>query len=244
MKTIVLAAGLSKRLGELTKEKPKCLLEVGNTTIFERTIQACAQLKLNDLVIVTGHGADYIDRQLSEIRCRSWASDLKIVPVFNAKYATINNCYSLLLGLPQKEQPVIIINSDDIFDSRILKGISAEGPTRLVIDNVKQLTEESMKVYMNNDRICRISKALDIQTSAGEYIGLAQIAGKDISQLRTLLEEVVADNPNGFYENAFDLMFERTEIYPWFTDGLQWTEIDTKEDLDFAMSLVKGDTLK
>jgi len=241
MRVVILAAGEAKRLQPLTNKIPKCLLEVGGTTILYRTIQICARVGLKDLCVITGHGAEHIDTEIEKIRKAEWAKNTNIRCIYNASYDDINNCYSLLIGLPEKNKnkPIIIINSDDVFDGRILKTISKDGPTVLVIDNVKKLTKESMKVYVEDNRIRRISKELDIKSSKGEYIGLARISAEDIECLRKALEDVVSNNPNGFYEHAFDLMFDKTKITPCYTDSLMWTEVDTIEDLTYARQLLE-----
>ena len=39
MRGIIIAAGMGTRMGKLTKNKPKCLLKVGEKTILESTIE-------------------------------------------------------------------------------------------------------------------------------------------------------------------------------------------------------------
>ena len=56
MKNIILAAGYATRLGELTKNFPKPLLKIGNSTILGRMLKDID--KINDItehVIVTNH---------------------------------------------------------------------------------------------------------------------------------------------------------------------------------------------
>lgn len=232
---------MSVRFGSLTREKPKCLLQTGSETILHRIIRICARLRLRNLTIVTGHGEKYVRAAIKDILNESWAGRMKIRPLYNPEYAKINNCYSLLLGLPERDESVLVINSDDVFDHRILAGICRVKTSQLVIDNVKKLTKESMKVCLKGSCISRIGKWLDTDASAGEYIGLAKIVRGDIPTLRRALQHIVTHNPDGFYEHAFDIMFDKTRISPCFTNGLKWTEVDTREDLAVARKLVKKD---
>lgn len=58
MKVIILAAGAGTRLGDITKSKPKCLLETGNTTILSRTTTLLKEYGFNDITIVVGAKGD------------------------------------------------------------------------------------------------------------------------------------------------------------------------------------------
>lgn len=51
MKAMVFAAGFGTRLGELTANRPKCLVEAGGTTILELVIERLKQAGVNEIVI-------------------------------------------------------------------------------------------------------------------------------------------------------------------------------------------------
>lgn len=56
MKAILLAAGYSKRLGELTENTPKTLLTLDNKTIFDYLIEKLEKINvLNDIYVVTNN---------------------------------------------------------------------------------------------------------------------------------------------------------------------------------------------
>jgi choline kinase len=219
-------------------------LQIDKETLLRRTVHSCARTGLRDLLVITGHGAKHVEAEIENITGTPWARNLRLQCLYNPSYATMNNCYSLLLGLPENNESFIIINSDDVFDSRILQNIVKNGPTVFVVDNVKQLTKESMKVYVEANHIERISKQLDLDSSAGEYIGLARIAAEDTPYLRKSLEEVIANNPDGFYEHGFDIMLGQRQIAPSYTNGLKWTEVDTVEDLIRARELIEKELME
>ena len=54
MKAILLAAGSGVRLGSLTKEIPKALIDINGKTLLERQIIALQKNDINDIVVVTG----------------------------------------------------------------------------------------------------------------------------------------------------------------------------------------------
>lgn len=234
MKVILLAAGESKRLYPLTKEIQKCLIRFGHTSLLEYTIEKCVNNGLNDFIIVTGHGAKLVERELKKIQKRV---KMKYETIYNDNYNKKNNCYSLLIGIENINGDIMLFNSDVLFDAEILKGIKNSRHSALVIDNVKKITKESMKVYVKNGKITQISKALPIRKSYGEYIGIAKIVKNDMNLLKKFLKKLVKRKPNSFYEGAFKLMPRIFRVVD--TNGLRWGEIDTFEDLRKVKKMVK-----
>ena len=55
MQAIILAAGMGKRLKELTKNATKCMVEVNGVTLIQRALTALDQLSLDRIVLVVGY---------------------------------------------------------------------------------------------------------------------------------------------------------------------------------------------
>ena len=60
MEGFILAAGLGTRLRPLTDDRPKALVEVGGTTLLERTIRRLESAGINHIVINVHHFADKV----------------------------------------------------------------------------------------------------------------------------------------------------------------------------------------
>lgn len=60
MEGFILAAGLGTRLRPLTDDRPKALVEVGGTTLLERTIRRLEGAGINHIVINVYHFADKV----------------------------------------------------------------------------------------------------------------------------------------------------------------------------------------
>ena len=56
MQAIILAAGMGKRLKELTRDVTKCMVKVNGVTLIERTLSQLDELSLSRIVIVAGFG--------------------------------------------------------------------------------------------------------------------------------------------------------------------------------------------
>ena len=65
MQAIILAAGMGKRLGDLTKDNTKCMVKVNGITLIERMLQQITKHGIQKIIMVIGyHGNElkaYID---------------------------------------------------------------------------------------------------------------------------------------------------------------------------------------
>jgi MurNAc alpha-1-phosphate uridylyltransferase len=66
MHAMILAAGRGERMGVLTAERPKPLLEVGGRTLIERHLDALARAGVSEVVINLAYGGELIRRALGD----------------------------------------------------------------------------------------------------------------------------------------------------------------------------------
>ena len=64
MQAIILAAGMGRRLGELTKNNTKCMLEVNGRRLIDRFIDQLSKYNLHRIVIVVGYEGKKPERNL------------------------------------------------------------------------------------------------------------------------------------------------------------------------------------
>ena len=99
MQVIILAAGMGKRLGELTQNNTKCMIRVNGVTLIERVLDQFSKLKLNKVIMVIGYKGEEL---------RSFIGDsykgLPIEYITNPIYDKTNNIYSLSLAKEQLQQ--------------------------------------------------------------------------------------------------------------------------------------------
>lgn len=86
MNAIILAAGMGTRLRPLTNEIPKCLVKVSGVPMVERQIQYLHEAGITDITLVSGYKAEKLDYLKTQ-----FGVDI----VFNERYDTCNNIYSL-----------------------------------------------------------------------------------------------------------------------------------------------------
>ncbi len=59
-RAILLLAGRARRLGSLTKNKPKCLVRVAGASILERALDKLSASGVSEVVLVVGYRAERV----------------------------------------------------------------------------------------------------------------------------------------------------------------------------------------
>lgn len=68
MKTMIFAAGLGKRLGDITKEIPKALVDINGKTILQLAVEKVASYGFEDIIINIHHFADLVEKEAGKLR--------------------------------------------------------------------------------------------------------------------------------------------------------------------------------
>lgn len=212
MQAIILAAGIGKRLGNLTEGLPKCFLNIGGKTIIDRQLEA---LKGMDVIVVVGYKADLIKSKYPQLKF-----------VINPDYLATNTIHSLGLALNGKD--TLVLNGDVVFDRNIIKLLDMPSCAAVEYKNVHP--EEIQVLLKGKDDIVRIGKNINGQ---GEAVGIYRFSGKFCAKLK---DQIAKMDRNLYYEDAIDkilpLDFRAVDI-----GDLAAKEIDFKEDLESAKGL-------
>ncbi len=229
MKAVLLAAGVGSRLRPHTERSPKALLPVAGRSILHRALDAFAKLKLEEAIIVTGHLSESIAAAVQE-------APLPTRTIFNPRYDTANNYYSLLVAEPALAgQDFIKLDADLVFSPEVLERLlSATGDLVLALDRSVRLGEEEMKIQLgDNGRVLRVSKRLTPKDCAGESIGMERIGEAFSKVLFDELRALDRENlTNSYYEDAYDRLARRGGFDLRCADvtGMRWFEIDDERD--------------
>ncbi len=241
MKAVILAAGIASRLRPLTDDTPKCLLNVGNKSILQRTIDNLLANGVTEFVIVTGYLREMIESFVNENYPK-----LNVTFLYNEKYSSTNNIYSLWMTKDYAaDGEMFLLDSDIIFDSRIIALLKNSGfENCLAVKTEIELGEEEIKITVNEDNsIKEISKTVNPEEALGESIGIEKFGEQFTAALFAELDKMILDEnlSNVFYEAAFERLINKGEkIFPVSVGNLKCLEIDFAEDFKRAAVEVEG----
>jgi choline kinase len=239
MKTVILAAGVARRLKPLTDNTPKCLLKVGEKSILQRTIDNLVKHNLKDIIVVTGFLHNMIESFLT-----ANYPEIEFTFIHNEKYDSTNNIYSLWMVKQEvRGYEMLLLDSDILFDSRIISQLlSTEYSNCLALRSTDTLSEEEIKCLLNNDgSISEISKTVNPLDAVGESIGIEKFSKELVLKLFTVLDRKILDEKevNVFYEAAFqEVINNGAKIFPVDVGNYKCMEIDTPDDLENVASVV------
>ena len=247
---VILAAGMGTRLMPLTKYIPKALLKINEVTLLERMIKNCVDVDISKFLVVVGYNRDKVIDLCPEIAEKY---DIEIKTIVNEKYDVTNTSVSTYLASKYIEEndldDFILVNGDNVVDPEIISRLAASINTGMIIDNFKELNEESFKLIIDdesfnddksiaNGKINSIGKGLDIPSSSGEFIGVSKVKSDDVAEFNRILEGLIEEDPQNYYDFAYKDLSTIKTIDFVLTNGLKWTEIDDHTDWENAQILV------
>lgn len=234
MKAIILAAGIGSRLSSITKDLPKALIKLNDETLLERQLRMLEKsgFEKDDIIVVTGYKTEKIEE----------VAGSRAMIIYNQIYDKTNNIYSLFLGFEKIEnkETVYILNADTIFETSLFEELLEANGSHMVVDNVRELDEEDMKVKVSDGKIVEVSKNIPINESYGEYIGIMKMSPEDLKIYKDAVRKAIDENLlSVWYEDVLNNVLHLCNISPLDTNGRNWAEIDNINDYENAKVLFK-----
>ena len=250
MQAIILAAGMGRRLGELTSQNTKCMVKVNGVSLIDRLLGQLSRLTLNRVVIVVG----YKGQELKDYIGQRYAERLKIEYVENPVYDRTNNIYSLALAKDQlQEDDTLLIESDLIFSDRLFPMVvdnaqpnvalvakyeSWMDGTMVTIDKEQNIVNFVPKKAFNYADIDKYYKTVNIYKFSKEFSQQKYVPVLDAYSK--------AMGNNEYYEQVLRVitMIDDSGLKALPIGQEKWYEIDDVQDLDIAETIfAEGDEM-
>ncbi len=246
MQAIILAAGMGKRLKELTRNNTKCMIEVNGVSLIDRMLHQLEERHLSRIVIVVGYEGQKLIDYIGTLGIQT-----PIVYIDNRVYDRTNNIYSLALAKDYLcKEDTLLFESDVIFEDSVLD-ILLEDPreTLALVDKYESWMDGTCVKLSEDDDIEEFIpgkkfKFKDIHV----YYKTVNIYkfSRHFSQTHYVpfLEAYqTALGENEYYEQVLRVitMLDEPEIKAKRLNGQKWYEIDDIQDLDIAESIFAPD---
>ena len=249
MQAIILAAGMGRRLGELTKENT-----VNGVRLIDRLLGQLSQLSLNRIIIVVGYKGkelrDYIESAyLSPLT--SHHSPLNIEFAENPIYDKTNNIYSLSIVKDKlQEDDTLLIESDLIFSDRLFPMLLDNPYPNLALVAKYESWMDGTMVRLDEDQniVNFVSKEAFDYADVDSYYKTVNIYKLSREFLRHqyvpfLDAYTKAVGNNEYYENVLRIisLLNSHHMKALPIGNERWYEIDDKQDLDIAEAIFADD---
>ena len=252
MQAIILAAGMGRRLGELTREQTKCMVRVNGECLIDRLLGQLARLgeRLQRVVIVVGYKGERLKAHIGH----RYDDRLRIEYVENPVYDRTNNVYSLALAKEQlQEDDTLLIESDLIVSDRLLPMIADdERPNLALVARYESWMDGTMVAIDGEQNIVNfISKDAFDYSHADSYFKTVNIYkfSRQFSQQKYvpfLDAYTKAVGLQEYYENVLRIisLLSTRDIKALPVGSEKWYEIDDAQDLDIAETIfAEGDEM-
>lgn len=246
MQAIILAAGMGKRLKDLTADNTKCMVKVNGVTLIERMLSQLEELHLNKIVIVVGYEGKKLIDYINTLNVNT-----KIEFIFNPIFDKTNNIYSLALAKDRLlEDDTILLESDLIFEDTVLDTLVKDPrETLALVDKYESWMDGTVVKIGEDDSIKEFVPGKKFKFEDIPYyyktVNIYKFS-KHFSQTHYVpfLEAYsMALGNNEYYEQVLRVitMLDEPVIKAKRLEGQVWYEIDDIQDLDIASSMFVPD---
>lgn len=242
MQAIILAAGMGKRLKELTNDNTKCMIKINGVRLIDRALTQLAKLGLRRTILVTGYKGAELRKHVG----RNW-DGMRIDYISNPVYHKTNNIYSLALAADELcKDDTLLLESDLIFEDAIFRKVLRDPHPNVAVVDAFQSWMDGTCVTIDEDNLIRrfVSKKDFVYEEIPTYFKTVNIYkfSREFSRndyVPFLRAYSNALGNNEYYEQVLRVLtlLDKPLMHALPLTGEKWYEIDDLQDLDIAESM-------
>ena len=246
MQAIILAAGMGKRLKELTQNNTKCMVKVNGVTLIERMLHQIERLHVSRIVIVIGYEGQKLIDFIETLSIKT-----PIIYINNQIYDKTNNIYSL--GLAKEwlvKDDTLLFESDLIFEDSVLNAlVNDPRETLALVDKyeswmdgtcVKLGDDDTIESFVPGKRF-KYNEIKEYYKTVNLYKFSKHFSETHYVPFLEAYKSALGENE--YYEQVLRVitMLDEPVIKAKRLEGQRWYEIDDIQDLDIAESIFISD---
>lgn len=249
MQAVILAAGMGKRLGNLTKENTKCMVEVGGVRLIERALKILDRKNLSKIILVVGYGRKNLVAFVDSLKIKT-----PIEYIINDVYDKTNNIFSLALAKEElAKDDTLLLESDLIFEERVIDLMLEDSQETLaLVDKFESWMDGTCIQVDPNDNIIDFvpGKLLNYSDKDLYYktVNIYKLSADFSKNVYVPFLEAYARvmGNNEYYETVIKLILtlDKNTMKAKRLHGELWYEIDDIQDLDIAEMLFTEDDVE
>lgn len=237
MKGLILNSGSGSRMGELTLNKPKCLVEIGaDETILSRQIKQLVACGITDIIMTTGPFKGMIQKYLEKE-----FPHITLTYVQNDDYLITNYIYSMYLADKYIREDLILMHGDIVVDTKVLSElIESSEPNLVLVEENAPLPKKDFKARIKDQIVTEIGLEL-FGKDCNFLLPVYKLNKKSMGLWMDEINKFKERNDLKVYaENAFNNISDSMNLKPMGLNGKLCMEIDNPEDHKKATKLLKG----
>lgn len=237
MKAIILSAGQGSRLGHLTHDRPKCLIEFAGRTLLDRQLDTLAANGVDEVVVVTG----FRDEQVEAALARR-AGGPRVRTIYNPFYKVADNLGSLFIARDELAGDCLVWNGDTLVSDALMARVVDNDRQGIcvTIDRKPGYDEDDMKVVVDGEgRLHAIGKRLPMANVNAESIGLLAFRGGGAERFRKAIETAIrsSEGTTIWYLRVIHHIAQKDDVWTLDISGEEWGEVDFPPDVESAQAL-------
>ena len=219
---LILAAGRGVRMGRRGQDIPKGFIELGGTTLIDRSLSLLAAAGVEPVGIVTGHLSDGYDALQPP-------DGLTLDCLHNPLFAERGSFESLRVGLAAMRGPFLLLESDIVYEPRALATVLAAPYDNLILTSGPTGAGDEVYVWADEQDGAARFRGMSKQRSAhadppfGELVGISKLSARLAAELGAHAAQAISDAD---YESAIVRAAQHIPIACQRVDDLLWGEID------------------
>jgi phosphoenolpyruvate phosphomutase len=235
MKAVILNSGTGSRMGELTHERPKCLVEISRgETILSRQIEQITSCGITGFVITTGPFEYMIEEYVREA-----FPEVTVSYVHNPEYRSTNYIVSMHLADRLLRDDVLLLHGDIVTTEGVIRAVLESGQANAaVIDTAAGLPPDDFKARLAGGLI----KAIGVDVGGPDCVALLPVYRLSQAFMNIWMDEIAVSVAAGerhiYAEEAFNRRSADLRLTPVECGADLCMEVDTREDLEKARAII------